>query len=134
MVEHFSQGQISSLVGLGAAAWGAAALLIRHQGPAMFADDLRRVGSILGATPALYFFIRFSEKLTLVSAKDRLTTASLLLAPALLLDGIAMMWFPTLYENPSLRKTNPTLAMSFSRMGAASILFGAGVTLIFGFL
>lgn len=134
MIEHFNQGQICSLVGLGTAGWAAAALLIRSQGPAMFADDLRRVASIVGTTAPLYFFVRFSEKLIQASPKDRLTTASLLLTPALLLDGIAMIWFPNLYENPTLKKTNPNLAMSFSRTAAGSILFGAGITLIFGFL
>jgi hypothetical protein len=37
------------------------------------------------------------------------------------------MWFPTLYENPSLKKKNPTSSIIVSRMGTAWILYGVGI-------
>lgn len=130
---YYSQGQLFGLVSLGVIGWGAAALVVRHAGHIIFKDDLRRIGSFLGAAPSLYLYLRACEKLALVSSKERLTTACVLLTPALLLDGIAFMWFPALYENPTLRKTSPPTAVAISRMGAAWILFGAGVVLVLGF-
>lgn len=130
----YSQGQTFGLISLGVIGWGAAALAVRYGSQIMFANDLRRFASFLGAPPSLYLYLRCGENLAQVSPRDRLTTASLMLTPALFLDGIAMMWFPDLYEDPSLRKTNPPLAVSNSRMGAAWILFGAGVVLGLGFL
>jgi hypothetical protein len=48
---------------------------------------------------------------------------------ALLLDGIAFMWYPILYENPSLKEKNPSSTVALSRMGAAWLLYGVGLCL-----
>jgi len=50
-------------------------------------------------------------------------------AAALMLDCVAFMWFPTLYENPTLKQKNPLSSIVLSRMGAAWILGGVGIIL-----
>jgi hypothetical protein len=73
--------------------------------------------------------MRFSEVLVGISSKQRVTSMAIMSVTALLLDGIAFMWFPTLYENPSLKQKNPTSSIILSRMGAGLILWGAGIFL-----
>lgn len=125
-MEHLSRGQISGLVALSTLYWGAAAAEVRYGGHIFFASDLRRLGSFLATAPIGYIGIRAAEKLLSISPKERLATAALLTAPALLLDGAALMFFPTVYENPELTSKNAPLAVATSRMGAAWILFGVG--------
>jgi len=124
-----NQIQISGLIGLGAVFWGAAALMVRYTGHIFFANDLRRFGIYLAAIPIGYTVMRFSEVLVGISSKQRVTSMAIMDVTALLLDGIAFMWFPTLYENPSLKQKNPTSSIILSRMGAGLILWGAGIFL-----
>ena len=128
-MEHLSRGQISGLVTLSALYWGAAAVKVRYAGHIFYANDLRRLGSFLATAPIGYVGIRLAEKLLSISPKERLVTTALLAAPALLLDGTALMFFPTVYENPELTSKNASQAVSTSRMGAAWILFGVGASL-----
>ena len=128
-MEHLSQKQVSGLVALSVLYWGAAAAKVRYGGHIFYANDLNRLGSFLATVPIGYIGIRVAEKLLSISPRERLVTTSLLAAPALLLDGAALMFFPTVYENPSLTGKNDPLAVSTSRMGAAWILFGVGASL-----
>lgn len=128
-MEHLSRGQITGLVALGAVYWGAAAVKIRYGGQIFYADNLRQIGSLLATAPLGYVSIRVAEKLFSIVPRDRLATTALLAAPALLLDGAALMFFPTVYENPELTEKNASLAVSTSRKGAAWILFGVGASL-----
>jgi hypothetical protein len=127
--KELNQIQISGLVGLGVIYWGAAALTIRNAGHICFANDLRRSSMFMSLIPIGYITIRFSEGLLGISSKERLTTTAIMCSSALLLDGIAFMWFPTLYENPKLKEKNPSSSIILSRMGAASILGGVGIIL-----
>jgi len=124
-----NQIQISGLIGLGVVFWGAAALKVRYAGHIFYANDLRRFSIFMAAAPIGYTAMRFSEGLLGISSKQRLTSTAIMCATALLLDGVAFMWFPTLYENPSLNQKNSTSSIIRSRMGAAWILWGVGVCL-----
>ena len=126
--KEISQIQIVGLAGLGVIYWGIAALVIRYVGHIIFANDLRRFLTFLAIIPILYSSMGFSEEIVGIHSKQRLISFVLTITPALLLDGTAFMWFPTLYENPTIRKKNLSLAVAYSRMGAASILFGAGAS------
>jgi hypothetical protein len=126
LLEHLKQPQIYGLIGLGGIYWGIAALTIRYVGHTLFANDLRRVATFGALIPVSYTLITVSEGLIGIRSNQRLTTATIITTAALLLDGVAFMWFPTLYENPLIKKSNPHSAMAFSRMGAASILWGVG--------
>ena len=130
VVHSLSQSQLYSLVGLGTIYWGAAAVTIRHAGHILFANDLRRVATFSGSIPTGYMLMVMSEGLLGIHSSQRFMATAVMLAAALPLDGLAFMFFPSLYENPSIKKTNPHSAVTFSRMGAASIFWGVGVILI----
>ena len=130
--KDFSQFQVASLAGLGAIYWGMAAYEIRCFGPVSLANDLRRISMFLSLVPLSYGVIRFSEAIVGINSKERLATTVIMCSSALLLDGIAFMWFPTIYENPELKQKNPAAAVTVSRMGAALILGGVGIILGIG--
>ena len=131
----FSSNQLFGLIGLGGVFWAAAALTIRSAPELLFGNQNRQVLSYLAAAPvSLYGFIRPTEILLGISPSARVYTTVILSASALLLDGIAMMWFPHIYENPDLMKRNNALALLYSRRGAAWILWGVGVGLIVALL
>ena len=127
--KDFSQFQVAGLVGLGTIYWGMAAYKIRYLGPIAYANDLRRISMFLSLLPLSYVLIRFSEGILGINSKERLAATTIMCSSALLLDGIAFMWFPTIYENPELKQKNPAAAVTVSRMGAALILGGVGVIL-----
>jgi hypothetical protein len=70
----------------------------------------------------------FSEGLLGIGRQQRLASVILMTASATLFDGTALMWFPILYENPTIRKTNLPAAVVFSRMGAAWILYSVAAS------
>jgi hypothetical protein len=105
-----------------------AAYTIRYAGHIVYANDLRRLSMYLSSIPIGYIAIRFNEELLSISSKKRLTTTSIMCSTALLLDGIAFMWFPTLYENPKLKQKNSSSSILFSRMDAGWIVWGVGVS------
>lgn len=125
---RLSQGQVASLVGLGTFYWGAAALALREGGPILFANDCRRVATYLGLAPVAYALVVSPEKIFGIAASHRLTSTAVMSATAMILDGVALMWFPSLYENPALKKTDAHAATTTSRMAAASLLFGVGLS------
>jgi hypothetical protein len=126
--KDFNQIQISGLVGLGVVYWVAAALTIRYAGHICFSNDLRRFFMYMSAIPIVYIAMGFGEGFLGISSKHRLTSTAIMSTSALLLDGIAFMWFPTLYENPKLKQKRLSSSIVFSRMGAAWILWGVGVS------
>lgn len=129
LLEGLNQFQILIFYGLGVIYWGVAAFAIRHTGHIIFANDQRRFCMYLASIPILYVTMVFSEGLVGISSKQRLAAVILMDASATLFDGVALMWFPTVYENPTIRKTNLPAAVAISRMGAAWILFGVAASL-----
>jgi hypothetical protein len=134
LLKELNQFQIVSLCILGVIYWGLAVFAIRHAGHIMFANDLRRFGMYLASIPILYVTMVFSEGLVGIGRKQRLASVILMTASATLFDGIALMWFPILYENPTIRKTNPPAAVIISRMGAAWTLYGVAASFFIVFL
>jgi hypothetical protein len=128
LTEHFNQGEVFSLIGLGAFFWGLGVVQIRYGGHIMFANNIRRICSFIGAIPLGFLLIWFSEKLLSISPKQRLTSTAIIATTAIMLDGTALMWFPTLYENPSLRKKNSFSSNSVLRMSAAFLLWAFGIS------
>jgi hypothetical protein len=78
--------------------------------------------------------MEFSERLVGIGLKQRLISLILMTTSATFFDGTALMWFPTLYENPTIRKTNLPAAIVISRMGAAWILYGVAASFCIVFL
>jgi hypothetical protein len=127
--QHMNQAQIYGLIGLGVFFLGAAAAKVRYAGHIFYANDLRRFSNYIASIPIGYSMMVFSKTLLGFDSKQRLISTAIMSAAAFLLDGVALMWFPTLYENPPLQKRNPQLATAFSGMGAAWILWDAEVCL-----
>ena len=69
-----------------------------------------------------------------VSSVARLDSVVVMTAIATLLDGVALMWFPQVYENSELMARNSPLAVLLSRRGAAWILWGVGAGLVLALL
>ena len=129
LTEYLTQSQLFGLVGLAVLFWAAAALKIRYAAHICYSSQMRQVSTFLMAIPVGYVLIRFTEFTLHLNSKQRLISTVIMCATALLMDGVAFMWFPKLYENPLLTRKNAPLAMAFSRMGAASILWGVGILL-----
>ena len=112
------------LVIMGAVYWFAAALVVRWTAPdwvGSTAATLVVLGLILGITPAaLWLGMRVSD--TGRAQAGYVTTV--MTTTALLLDGIALTWLPSLYG------TNPAIVLG----GAAAIMFGAGAALVIGMM
>ncbi len=123
LTEYLNQAQATGLVGLGVIFWATGVLQIRYGSHIIFANDFRRICTYIGTIPLTYITIRLSETLLSISPKARVTSLAIMTSAALMLDGIAIMWYPTLYENPSLRKKNSAWSVAFSRMGAAWLLW-----------
>ena len=127
--KDFSQFQVANLAGLGAIYWGIGTYIIRRFGPVIYVNDLRRLSMFASFVPVSYALIYFSEVIVGINSKDRLTSTVIMCTSSLFLDGIALMWFPTIYENPELKQQNQSAAVTGSRMAAASILGGVGIIL-----
>lgn len=128
--KYFDQVQVFGLIGLGVVFWGLGVATIRYGGHIMYANNRRRIASYIAGIPLGYIMIRTSELLLSITPKQRVTTTAIVACAAIMLDGIALMWFPTLYENPPLRQRNTFSSISFSRMGAAWLLWGVGTALL----
>jgi hypothetical protein len=116
--------QVIILAFYGAALWFVAAMLVRTLGPMGALDDFGRVITyalvIPGTVPAIWIG-RVLAKLE----RDQTAIALIVItATALLLDGIAHAWFPSLYGS------DPVLIIK----GAAVIFWGAGVGLVLGLI
>ena len=88
----------------------------------------------MGIFPVTYGAIRLTEAVLGISPVARVDSVVVMTAIATLLDGAALMWFPVIYENSALMKTNSSLAMLLSRRGAAWILWGFGAGLVLSLL
>ena len=130
ILQGLSTGQVTGLVGFGSFYWAVAAFAIRSRPKTLFGSGTNQLVTYASLVPISYAGIRVMEVALSLSPRHRLITASVSSATALFLDGIAMMWFPEqVYENPEIRKVNPSSAVLFARMGASAILWGVGVIL-----
>ena len=119
--------QYWSLVCLGIVYWFGALLKIRYFAHHLYGHHGTRLFIYLATIPIGYLMILFPEVLLGIDSVHRLTTIAVVSATAFIIDGVVLMWFPALYENETIRKRNPNLAIIVSRMGAASLLYRTGV-------
>ena len=124
-----NQSQVTGLIGLGAFLWAVGVAKIRYSGHICYVTSARRICTCLASIPASYGLIAAAEYLFAVPSSQRLPMVTLVATTTLVMDGVAMTWFPSLYENESIKKTNPRSAAVLSRMGAGWLLYGTGFAL-----
>lgn len=121
------QMKIYGLIGLGGSISVIDALIIRNCAPILYANKLRQALTYAASLPVGYGMLLCSHKLLGLAPEQLPESAAILSVTTLMIDGIALMFFPTVYENPSLKAQDPQSAIEFSRMGSAWLLWGVGV-------
>jgi hypothetical protein len=116
--------QIIILVLYGAVLWFVAAMLVRTIGPMGALDGFGRVITYALVIPGTVPAILLGRVLAQLSHDQTAIALIVITATALLLDGIAHAWFPSLYGS------DPVLIVK----GAAVIFWGAGVGLVLGLI
>lgn len=119
-----TNGQTLTLVIIGAVLWFAAAILLRTIVPNGAFEGNRHILLYALTIPATVPFVWMVQKLAGLASNRIAIGYSLATATALLLDGIAVAWFPSLYGTELSQVTN----------SAAAILWGAGVGIILAFI
>ena len=113
-------GQVLTLVIIGGVLWFLAATLLRTIGPMGAFNGSTRfllyAVTVVGTVP----FVWLMQKLVKLPPNRIGIGYSVATATALLLDGVAVAWFPALYGDDPAQVTN----------SAAAILWGAGVGLV----
>ena len=115
------------LIGLGGMISVIDALTIRNCAHSLYANKQRRCLTYIVSLPVGYGMLLFSQRLLNLNSEQLVESAAIISVTTLMIDGVVLMFFPTVYENPSLKKSDPQLAMDFSRMGSAWLLWGVGV-------
>ena len=131
---RLNQSQITGLIGVGALLWVVGVMKIRYTGHILYITSPRRISVCLISVPLSFGLILAAEYLLSVPSSQRILMVSLVTTTTLILDGIALTWFPSLYENESIKKTNPRSATVLSRMGAGWLLYATGFTLAWAIL
>ena len=132
--EILTRRQVCGLLCFGALFWAAAAVAIRSAPEALLGNVIGQIMCFVGIFPVSYGAIRLTEAVLGISPVARVDSVAVMLAIATLLDGVALMWFPVIYENSALMKANSSLAMFLSRRGGAWILWGVGAALVLSLL
>ena len=115
--------QIISLVIIGAVLWFVAAMLLRVLGPMGVFEGNSRVLLYALVIPGTYPFIVMTQKLAGLARDQIALGVSVLTAAAMVLDGVALAWFPYLYAN----------SVDLVASSGAAILWGAAVGMIISF-
>ena len=116
--------QIIILALYGVVLWFLAAMLVRTLGPMDALDGFGRVITYALVIPGTVPAILIGRVLAKLSRDQTAISLIVITATALLLDGVAHAWFPSLYG------TDPALIVK----GAAVIFWGAGVGLVLGLI
>ena len=124
-----SLAKTCGLVAYGSILWGVGVVAIRYGGPQMFHTNLSRSLTMVATAPTMYLLVRLTEVMFSLNSQERLAALVLINGTGTLLDGIAHTWFPTVYENPLLQKTNPLAACTISRYGSGWLLGFVGLCL-----
>lgn len=118
----FTTGQLAILIVIGIVIWFAGGLLLRYLGAngILQGTSLGVVYAALipGTVPVIFLMRRLAS---LGDDQIALATA-IVVASAIVLDGIALSWFPALY-GPGLPQT---------AVSGATILWGGGVAIFLG--
>jgi hypothetical protein len=114
--------QVVTLVLFGAVLWFLAAMLVRVIAPMGALNGVWRIVTYALVVPGTVPVIIIARRLAWLHIYETALGISIITATALLLDGVAFAWFPTLYG------TDPAVNLA----EAAVILWGAGVGLVLG--
>jgi hypothetical protein len=117
-----SRKRITSIL-LGLALWFVAAMIV-HYLPQMMDGSIGTLTMFAISIPNAFITIWLFEKLVKPAPGELLQSITWGMATALLLDGIGVSFAPSLYAGIS----------SATQYGAALIMFGAGVILLFTML
>jgi hypothetical protein len=119
-----TQRQIIILAVYGAILWFIAAMLVRTIGPMGALDGEARLITYVLVIPGTAAVIWIGRMLAKLNRDQTAISLIVITATALLFDGIAHAWFPSLYGS------DPVLIVK----GAAVIFWGAGVGLVLGLI
>ena len=112
-------------VGLGIFFWFDALVFIRLVGPTLFVAGNPMLFVLFAASfPIVWLLIKFSAAVGKIQGHAVFLAVVIMDMTALLLDGVAITWFPAAYGLPA---TSLVLA-------AAWLLGGVGITLLVAFL
>ena len=114
--------QMTSLAGLGAGLWLAAALLLRALAPLGIYDGAMRGVLYLAIVPGTWPFVVMMRRVAGLSRGQVLPGVAVALMAATLLDGLALWLIPGLYG----------ASVADTAGAGAAILWGAGVFLALG--
>ena len=117
-------GQVVSCLVQGAVLWLAAALLLRWLGPTGIYEDPLRILVYLLVIPGTWPFVIQVEKLAKLRRDQVFTGMAVGTMMAVLLDGVALAWFPRLYGE----------TVELWAGAGAVILWGGGVGMGLGWL
>ena len=119
-----TRSQICVLLAFGTLLWFGAAMLVRLLVPMGALDGAARLVIYALVVPGTIPAVLVARRLARLDRQQTALGITFVTAPALLLDGIAFAWFPSLYG------PDPALHLA----GAAVILWGAGVGLVLGLM
>jgi hypothetical protein len=113
------------LIILGIVFWFIAAMTVKLLGNAVFTEyNLYRLLMFAATFPISFVFIQITVKIAKLKKDEILNAVVIMTITATFLDGIAITWFRQLYAE----------SFETALYGAAWILFGAGVGLLFGYV
>jgi hypothetical protein len=113
------------LIILGIVFWFIAAMTVKLLGNSVFTEhNLYRLLMFAATFPISFVFIQITVKLAKLKKAEILNAVVIMTITATFLDGIAITWFRQLYAE----------SFETALYGAAWILFGAGVGLLFGYV
>lgn len=115
--------QLGILLGMGTLLWFVAAMLIRVIGPMGAFEGSNRVWLYLLVIPGTLPFVFIIRRVAGLAAGQTGLGVAVVTMAALLIDGVALAWFPWIYAD-----TVELLAAA-----GAVILWGAGVGMVLGF-
>jgi hypothetical protein len=122
---EMKSSKISLLVFLGIFFWFVAAMTVRLLGNSVFSDqNVYLPLMFIAAFPITYIFMLITLKFVSLNKSEILNAVVIITITATFLDGIAMTRFRQVYAE--------SFEIAFN--GAAWILWGVGVGLLFGFL
>jgi hypothetical protein len=118
-----SQRQLAILVATGIVLWFVAAILLRTIGPTGALEGSAVVISYTLTIPGTIPFVLLIRKLAGIANDQTFLAMAIVTGSALLLDGIAVAYFPSLYG----------AEMEQVARAAGAVLWGAGVAIALGY-
>ncbi len=113
-----SNKQVGSLVAVSLAMWAAATLYIRFL-PGALVSPIRGAFGFVTTFPIAWLSVVLTQHIGRLSSEQLLSGVAVVGAVAMMIDGVALRWFPGVYG------PDPTVLI----LGAAWLLWGYGVSL-----